>query len=158
MCLELVDRVNLLNPFLSMQVVDTSELIQNEESIFSTQWIACLAKDQQEMKIAQSSTTNNLLTRIFRERTFFREAQKREKAIVGTDRCILDINESAMGLASSQIFVLASEVHLAFMVAFSEGLNIAKSLWISNEPVHEFSLVFYYNQRNSFNRDYFHRL
>ena len=143
---------------LLVQVVDTSELIKNEEDIFSTNRVACFLKDEQEMKIAESSATNNLLTRIFRERTLFRTDQEKEKKILGTDRCILEINERIGWLTNSQIFLIASKLHLSYLVALTNGLELARNLWISSQTIHQFNLVIYYNLRNSFNRDYFSKL
>lgn len=60
-------------------VVDTSELVKDEHDMFNSRHTACFFYDQQEMNMAVTSPTDNLLTRVFKRKTYFRPDQVKER-------------------------------------------------------------------------------
>ena len=135
-------------------VVDTTELVKDERDIFSSRHVACFFYDQQEMNMAKASPTNNLLTRIFRHKTYFRPDQVKEREIVQNDRCFVVAGEKNLELMNSDLFMVSSELHFSFFLGFVSAVDFRKTFWVG-KVIHEYNLVTYYSLRNSNNREFF---
>lgn len=135
-------------------VVDTSKLVKDEREVFSSRHVACFFYDQQEMNMAVTSPTDNLLTRIFKRKTYFRPDQVKEKQIVQNDRCLVVAGEKNLELMNSDLFMVSSELHFSFFLGFISAVDFHQTFWIG-KVIHEYNLVSYYSLRHAQNRELF---
>lgn len=135
-------------------IVDTSELLTDKRDIFSSRHVACFFYDQQEMNMAKTSPANNLLTRIFRKKTYLRPDQVKEREVVQNDRCFVVAGEKNLELMNSDLFMVSSELHFSFFLGFVSAVDFHKTFWVG-KVIHEYNLVTYYSLRDSNNREYF---
>ena len=131
-----------------VQVVDTSQLVKDEQDIISTSKVACMLKDDQLHSLIVSSRTKNVLRRIFHEKTRLRPDMARERAILENDRCLLpsDYVKITKIIQISDVF-LVGERTLANLLLTSLSMleGLLKKLWIP-EKIYEYNNVVYYNR------------
>ena len=134
-----------------LQVVDTSQLIKNENEILSTRKVACMGKNDQLVNMIISSPTKNIMWRIFHEKTRLRPDMVKEREILEDDRCLLARNLEKLEkiLKSTRIYLIADRRMIDLVLASSFIFeNNIKKLWIS-QPLYEYNKVIYYHNGNN---------
>ena len=147
-------------------VVDTSFLIKNEQEIFSSRRVVCFLDkvcnlNLKKTKISKpnffnqvpltnmiaTSPIRNTLWRIFHEKTLFQPDMKRERAIIGRDRCLLDTNPSLAQIVDSEKLSFVGEMRNALspiLAAASTFPGAVNKLFLTG-PIYEYNLVVFYN-------------
>lgn len=134
-----------------LQVVDTSQLIKNENEILSTRKVACMGKNDQLVNMIISSPTKNIMWRIFHEKTRLRPDMVKEREILEDDRCLLARNLEKLEkiLKSTRIYLIADRRMIDLVLASSFIFeNNIKKLWISQQ-LYEYNKVIYYHNGNN---------
>lgn len=128
----------------------------NRENIFRPDRVACFVDQEQEMNMiesARSPTNQNLLSRIFHERTYFSEEMVAERQLLQSDRCLLKRDPSLLKLMKSEhVFLVASQPLTGFLLAFMSMFMKGESVWLSEQIIQEYNLVLYYTARHSYNK------
>lgn len=137
-------------------MVDTSQLIKSLHDLFRPDRIACFLDQEQEMNMIQSSNVrqNNLLSKLFKERTFFSKEMEFERSLLKRDRCLIRQDPGLMDLTrSDRIFFVASQTVLAFMLILLSLVekDRKRGIWIAEEIIEEYNLVGYYSKRHPYN-------
>ena len=129
-----------------VQVVDTSQLVKNEQDIFSTSKVACMLKQDQLHNMIGSSSTKNILSRILYEKTRLRPDMAKERELLKSDHCLAERSPKLLSLFSSDNFFFVGERNMfhIFLTAFSLVDGFFNKLWIA-EKIYEYNLVIYYN-------------
>ena len=127
--------------------MDTSELIVDSHDVFSTRKVACMMKKEPLSIMIASSTTRNILWKIYYEKTHLRSDMEKEKAFLGRDLCHLDIDPvHMMGILNSDVFFVGQrstgEVLMSTSIPYAGD---SKKLLLNEKPIFEFNLVSYYN-------------
>lgn len=142
-------------------MIDTSQLITTKEEIFESKRVACLVNQGTEMFLASSSPINNLLTRIYNEKTYLPVEMKKEREeIYKNDRCLFTRDSKTLSatFTNENTFTVGSTTSSNFwFVLFShfQQEDSTVKIWISPQIIHEFSVVIYYSLRHAWNKSVF---
>ena len=85
----------LLKHFVSLQViVDTTDLVKDAYDLLATKKILCWTKANTEVNLALSLPKSTTLSRLYHQKSTFREDQKSERDTLNSDKCLLgrDLN------------------------------------------------------------------
>ena len=107
-----------------------------------------MLKDDQLHSMIVSSSTKNVLWRIFHEKTRLRPDMARERAILENDRCLLpsDYVKITKIMQISDIFIVGERTIANILLPSLYMLEgIFKKLWIP-EKIYEYNQVVYYNR------------
>ena len=90
-------------------VVDTSDLIKNSVDLMKTKKIVCFLNKDSEMNFALRLPKNTILSRIFYEKTYFRDDQMNEKLYLRKDRCLIDLDPKLVEFAKNDdnLFIIS---------------------------------------------------
>lgn len=125
-------------------VVDTSELIQSDHDVLSTDKIACLVKEEIETNIFSE---NSLIQQLIDWKSKFRKKQTLEKSVYDTGKCWLT-KSVPLQLFDSKVFFVGTQIfELSLYYAYSLLGRDFKG-WRYSKPVHEANRVLYYSRRN----------
>ena len=119
-------------------IVDTSSLIKSKEDALKTERICCFIDGSTELSIALSSGKENVLSRLYEEKSLLTKSSKNLYNQVKRDKCILEQKYETANLELDNIFSISSEhTFWALTVIFgSFRQNLAG--WIYTEkPIFE---------------------
>ena len=151
-------------------VVDTSDLIKNSVDLMKTKKIVCFLNKESEMNLALRLPSSTTLSKLFYEKTYFKDNQVKEKLYLGKDRCLIDLDHKLVEFAKNDdiLFVnseadckssyfFKSKSHISififsflaclYLMLFSEFI---KKIWLLNKGIHYYNVVLYYTLHNSF--------
>lgn len=128
------------------QVVNTKQLVNSLQDVLLTDRVACFADQEQEMNLLNMPNfpKNNLLYRVFNEKTKLPPDLKAERKLLQNDHCFLHRDPSLEGLSTSdRVFFLGSQTMLSFMLTIMAMVPSIreKGIWISGETLFEYNLV-----------------
>ena len=140
--------------------MDTSQLILTAEDIFESKRVACMVNQGTEMFLASSSPINNLLTRIYNEKTYLQPEMKKEREIFKSDRCLFTRDSKTLSatFTNENTLTVGSTTSSNFwFVLFSHFLEEDSNIkiWISPQLIYEFSVSIYYSLRHAWNKKVF---
>ena len=95
-------------------VVDTSDLIKNSMDLMKTKKIVCFLNRESEMNLAIRLPKSTILSRLFYEKTYFRDDQVNEKLYIGKDRCILELNTKMLYLSKTDTLLIRTQAECKF--------------------------------------------
>lgn len=123
--------------------MDTSQLLKDEQDIFSSPKVACFLKNDQLHSMVISTQVKNILSRIFAEKTFFRADMLEERALLG-DRCLFtsDFIKIAKIIQDSDVFMLGEGTLMNMLMAGMSLLEgVFKKMWLNEKPLYEYNHV-----------------
>ena len=105
--------------------------------------------NEQLMNMITSSTTKNVLSRIFYVKTQLQPDMVKERALLKKDRCLLatDLGSFNVVYSSNNIFIIGAK-SFGNLVLGSSSLVFEffkNQIWISKKSIYEFNLAFYFN-------------
>ena len=128
-------------------LVDTSELIKNDDDILGTKKVACLVKSEVETNIFGK---NSIIHQVIEQKMKFSKEQTMESSIFEDygGKCLLKKTTPLQLLYDSQIYFIGTQIfELSLYYAFALiGLNFKG--WRYSKPVHETNNVLYYTMKN----------
>lgn len=97
----------------------------------------------------QIKSSENLLKRIFEDKTKLRDDMHEEKRILKRDKCILPLRDtsstdSMTGLALSDFYFVASRTYFDFLVVFFSQFGMSRKAFLSSQTIEEYDSVFYF--------------
>ena len=91
-------------------VVDTSDLIKNSVDLMKTKKIVCFLNKDSEMNLALRLPNSTILSRLFYEKTYFKDNHVEEKLYLRKDRCLIDPDPKLVEFAKNDdILQVSSE-------------------------------------------------
>ena len=105
--------------------------------------------------MAVRSPTNNLLWRIFHEKTRLRPDMVKEREFVNGDRCLLRQGPKLLNFMASDSFFLVIErgvANLLFSLSFMFK-HVLKKLWANGKDIYEYNKMLYYSLRHRENKE-----
>ena len=154
-------------------VVDTSDLIKNNIDLLKTRKIVCFFYKDTEMNLALRLSKSSILSKLFYEKTYFRDDQVKEKSIAQKDRCLLELDIKLVELIKTDNLLVLSEAECKsryflesisprflklyfpslayFHLMFYSETNLVKKAWIIKNGIQDYNVNIYYSLRNSFN-------
>lgn len=123
------------------QVVDTSQLIKNEQEILKTPKVACFWKNGLLYERIENSPAKSILGMIY-EKTRLKPEMEKERQMLG-DRCLLSLDLKMLKLAiSKDVFLLGEQdaANLLFSAAYLVRGVFTKA-WILESGIHPHNLV-----------------
>lgn len=126
-------------------MVDTSQLIKDENDLVSTPKVACILKNGLMYKQILSSPENSILGKIY-AKTQLRPEMVKERQLFG-DRCLFGFNIEMLKLAGSKdIFILGENDNGVLLWSASSMLkSFFNKVWMLQDKVYRHNSVFFYN-------------
>lgn len=132
-------------------VIDTSDIIKDKQDLFSSKRVNCFMDEETETNMALTAPKGSILSKLYDEKTILSERMVKEKSILKNDRCLFKRDSSIVSLLNSYLYLTGSETAFYFLeIAFSQFGSLGK-IWILDQDIYEFNIVFYYNLRNPSN-------
>lgn len=124
------------------KVVDTTQLIKDNREIFTTHRTACMVANDELTSLAASSP-NNILHKIYSEKTYLPDYLLEERTIMGGSRCIMPRTLKLVRLLESDGIYLVIEQGLGSLVLASSFLagNTVKRLWVNGKNLYAYPKV-----------------
>ena len=142
-------------------MVDTTQLINSIDDIFLSDRVACFVDQEQEMNMIYNKNfpQTHVLSRIFKEKTTFPKDMVTEINLLKNDKCLAQRDPSMQVLVNSdRIFFIGSQTLMAFIFVLATMFTKSRNIWVSNEPLSEYSLVAYHSARHSYNQLRYNRM
>ena len=99
------------------------------------------------------SRHQNLLSKIFYEKTYFAKEMVAERQLLQNDRCLLKRDPNLLKLMKSEhVYLVASQTLASFLLAFMSMFMKGERIWVSEQVIEEYNLVLYYTERHSYNK------
>ena len=96
-------------------VVDTSELMKSVSDLFKANRPVCFLLKDTEMNLALNSPKNTILSRLFYEKTWLREDQVNEMAVLNSKRCLAPMDPKLVELLKGDGTILVSQTEGKFL-------------------------------------------
>ena len=102
------------------------------------------------------SPNQNLLSKIFYEKTYFAKGMVAEQQLLQNDRCLLKRDPNLLKLMKSEhVYLVASQILTSFILAFLSIFVKGERIWLSEQIIQEYNLVLYYTERHSYNKRHY---
>lgn len=96
-------------------VASTSDLVKSLDEVFDSPKVLCLNRQNTEVSMAMRSPKGAVLSRLFHEKTQFKENHQVEQKVIGGDRCFTGYDPSVSKLLSN-VLLLVTEVSDGFLI------------------------------------------
>lgn len=131
--------------FSVFQVVNTSQLIKDDQDLFSSQKVACFIEEEHLTSLIASAPSKNVLTRVFNEKTWLPPGMTKERHILKSDRCLMKRNPSIYSLFNSNFYLIGERSSANYVLAISFMFErLFKKLWINERAISEYPLMMYH--------------
>lgn len=127
--------------FSIYKVLDSSQLLKDQDDVLNSDKVACLVKDDHLHMISVSSPPNNILHKIY-EKTQLKPHMTEERALLN-DRCLIPRELKMAHLLSSNNLFFIGERQMANLVLTGASMieGMYNALWLNERSIFEYPQV-----------------
>ena len=123
-------------------MVDTSELVIDEEDAFRSRRVACVLGTGQLASLIAATPNKNVLWRLYHEKTRLREDMESERQLLGKDNCWITDDPNMFQLLKADGFALGERNVKNFLISIP-GTFVDVGLFCNNR-IYEYALSLFY--------------